>query len=171
MNSFDTVVYLGLIIAVVIGFNTGLLRSAITILAYIAAMPIAMGLAPLVSPQPDGQLALPFGQNSPLLFGVFLVTGIVLGKLVCLVLDDVIGSQAGVGDRLAGAALGAVRVGLIAITVVLIFDQLVPANLQPAFMTGSRLRPMLSAAGHMGIKSLPPDLVAAIDRLKKDRHI
>ena len=42
MNSFDAVVYLGLIIVVVIGFNTGLLRSAIAILAYIAAMPIAM---------------------------------------------------------------------------------------------------------------------------------
>jgi membrane protein required for colicin V production len=95
----------------------------------------------------------------------------VLGKLACIVLDDIIGPQAGIGDRLGGAALGAVRVGLIAITVVLIFDQLVPANLQPAFMTGSRLRPVLSSAGQMGVKSLPPDLVAAIDRLKKDRHI
>jgi membrane protein required for colicin V production len=172
MNSFDAVVYLGLTIAVVTGFNTGLLRSAIAILAYIAAMPIAMGLVPLVSPQLDGQQhALPFAQNSPLFFGIFLVTGIVLGKLACLVLDDVIGPQAGIGDRLAGAALGAVRVGLIAITVVLIFDQLVPANRQPAFMTGSLLRPLLSAAGQLGVKSLPPDLVAAIDRLKKDRHI
>jgi membrane protein required for colicin V production len=171
MNSFDAVVYLGLIIAVVIGFNTGLLRSAIAILAYIAAMPIAIGLVPLVSPQIDGQHALPFAQNSPLFFGAFLVTGMVLGKLTCLALDDIIGPQAGIGDRLGGAALGAVRVGLIAITVVLIFDQLVPTNLQPPFMTGSRLRPMLSAAGQLGVKSLPPDLVAAIDRLKKDRHI
>ncbi len=171
MNSFDVVVYLGLTIAVVAGFNTGLLRSAIAILAYIAAMPIAMGLVPLVSPQLDGRHALPFAQNSPLFFGVFLVTGMVLGKLVCLVLDDVIGPQAGIGDRLAGAGLGAVRVGLIAITVVLIFDRLLPANQQPAFMAGSKLRPMLSAAGQMGIKSLPPDLVAAIDRLKKDRQI
>jgi membrane protein required for colicin V production len=171
MNSFDAVVYVGLTIAVVTGFNTGLLRSAIAILAYIAAMPIAMGLVPLVSPQLDGQPALPFGQNSPLLFGAFLITGMVLGKLTCIALDDVIGSQAGIGDRLAGAALGAVRVGLIAITVVLIFDQLVPANRQPAFMTGSQLRPLLSAAAQMGVKSLPPDLGAAIDRLKKDRHI
>jgi membrane protein required for colicin V production len=171
MNSFDAIIYLGLIIAVVIGFNTGLLRSAIAILAYIAAMPIAMGLVPLVSPQLDGQHALPFAQNSPLFFGAFLVIGMVLGKLTCLALDDIIGPQAGIGDRLGGAALGAVRVGLIAITVVLIFDQLVPTNLQPAFMTGSRLRPMLSAAGQLGVKSLPPDLVAAIDRLKKDRHI
>jgi len=174
MNSFDVVVYLGLIIAVVTGFNTGLLRSAITILAYLVAMPIAVWLAPLMSPsspQTGGQLALPFAQNPLLFFGAFFVIGAVLGKVARMTLDDAIGSEAGIGDRLGGAALGAVRVGLIAITVVLIFDQLVPANLQPAFMAGSRLRPLLSAAGQMGVKSLPPDLVAAIDRLKKDRHI
>ena len=174
MNSFDAVVYLGLTIAVVTGFNTGLLRSAITILAYLVAMPIAVWLAPLMSPsspQTGGQLALPFAQNPLLFFGAFFVIGAVLGKVARMTLDDAIGSEAGIGDRLGGAALGAVRVGLIAITVVLIFDQLVPANLQPAFMAGSRLRPLLSAAGQMGVKSLPPDLVAAIDRLKKDRHI
>jgi membrane protein required for colicin V production len=171
MNSFDAAVYLGLIIAVVIGFKTGLLRSAIAILAYIAAMPIAMGLVPLVAPQLDRQHALPLAQNSGLFFGAFLVIGMALAKLSCVVLDDVIGPQAGIADRLGGAALGAVRVGLIAITVVLIFDRLLPANQQPAFMAGSKLRPMLSAAGQMGLKSLPPDLVAAIDRLKKDRHI
>jgi membrane protein required for colicin V production len=174
VNSFDAVVYLGLIIAVVTGFNTGLLRSAITILAYLVAMPIAVWLVPLispVSPQTGGQLALPFAQNPLLFFGAFFAIGAVLGKVARMTLDDAIGSEAGIADRLGGAALGAVRVGLIAITVVLIFDQLVPANRQPAFMTGSRLRPMLSAAGQMGIKSLPPDLVAAIDRLKKDRHI
>ena len=134
-------------------------------------MPIALGLVPLGSPQLDGQHALPFAQNSGLFFGAFLVVGMVLGKLACVVLDDVIGPQAGIADRLGGATLGAVRVGLIAITVVLIFDQLVPANLQPAFMAGSKLRPPLSAAGQLGVRSLPPDLMAAIDRLNKDRHI
>src|SRR5437879_13473275 len=104
MNSFDAVVYLGLIIAVVIGFNTGLLRSAIAILAYIAAMPIAMGLVPLVSPQLDGQHALPFAQNSPLFFGAFMVIGIVLGKLACVGLDDIIRPQAGLGASLCRPA-------------------------------------------------------------------
>ena len=42
MNSFDAVVYLGLFVAVVTGFNAGLLRSAVTILAYLIAMPIAV---------------------------------------------------------------------------------------------------------------------------------
>jgi membrane protein required for colicin V production len=171
MNSFDAVVYLGLAIAVVTGFNTGLLRSAITIVAYLAAMPIAIGLVPLLSPQVGDKLALPFAQNPLLFFGAFLVIGMVLGKVLRMALDDAIGPQAGMADRLGGAALGAVRVGLIATTLVLIFDRLLPTNQQPTFMAGSRLRPLLSAAGQLGIKSLPPDVVAAIGRLRKDRHI
>ena len=66
---------------------------------------------------------------------------------------------------------GAIRVGLVATTFVLIFDQLLPANHQPAFLNGSQLRPLFSAAGQMGFRSLPPDVAATIDRLKKEQHI
>ncbi|HEV7636776.1 MAG TPA: CvpA family protein [Bradyrhizobium sp.] len=164
MNSFDAAVFIGLVIAVVTGFNAGLLRSAVTILAYLIAMPTAVWAMSLVS-------RAPWAQNSPLFFGVFLGAGMGLGKLMRMALDDAIGPQSGMGDRLAGAALGAVRVGLVAITVVLIFDSLVPSDRQPAFLAGSQLRPLLSVAGQMGFKSLPPDVVAYIDRLKKDRRI
>lgn len=171
MNSFDAVVYLGLVVAIVTGFNAGLLRSAVTILAYLIAMPIALWIMALLSPQIEGKLASPWTQNSLLFFGIFLVAGIVLGKLMRMAIDEAIGPEAGIADRLAGAALGAVRVGLVAITLVLIFDLLVPPGRQPAFLTGSHLRPMLSVAGQMGFKSLPPDVTAYIDRLKKERRI
>src|ERR1700680_2083712 len=171
MNSFDAVVCIGLVIAVVTGFNAGLLRSAVTILAYLVAMPIAVWAMSLVSPGIDGKAGTPLMQNSLLFFGTFLISGIVLVKLMRMALDDAIGPQAGIGDRLAGAALGAVRVGLVAVTVVLIFDQLVPSDRQPAYLVGSQLRPLLSVAGQRGFKSLPPDVVAYIDRLKKDRRI
>jgi membrane protein required for colicin V production len=95
----------------------------------------------------------------------------VLGKMMRMALNETIGSEAGIGDRLAGAALGAVRVGLVAITMVLIFDSLVPLDRQPAFLTGSQLRPLLSVAGQRGFKSLPPDVAAYIDHLKRDRRI
>ena len=42
MNSFDAVVFIGLAIAAFTGFNAGLLRSAVTILAYLIAMPTAV---------------------------------------------------------------------------------------------------------------------------------
>src|SRR5260221_5111300 len=171
MNSFDAAVTIGLVIAVVTGFNAGLLRSAVTILAYLIAMPIAVWAMSLVSPAIDGKLGSPLTQNSLLFFGIFLIAGMVLGKLMRMALDQAIGPGTRIGDRLGGAALGAVRVGLVAITLVLIFDQLVPADRQPACLTGSQLRPLLSAAGQSGFRSLPPEVAAYIDRLKQDRRI
>jgi membrane protein required for colicin V production len=171
MNSFDAVVCVGLVIAVVTGFNAGLLRSAVTILAYLIAMPIAVWVMSLVSSGVDGKLGSPWAQNSLLFFGIFLVAGIVLGQLMRMALDETIGTEAGLGDRLGGAVLGAARVGLVAITLVLIFDSLVPSDRQPAYLAGSQLRPLLSAAGQKGFRSLPPEITATIDRLKKERRI
>lgn len=171
MNSFDAVVYLALAVAVVTGFNSGLLRSLVTILAYLLAMPIAAAILSLLSPNLVAIPGAPVAQNSIAFFVVFLITGMALGKVARMALDEAIGSDAGVADRLAGAALGAVRVGLVAITMVLIFDQLVPADRQPAYLQGSRLRPLLSVAGQSGFRSLPPEIAAYIDRLKQDRHI
>lgn len=169
MNSFDIAVALGLLIAVVTGFRTGLLRSALTILAYLLAMPIALWLMSVLSPRFEANP--PLTQGFVMFFAVFLVTGMVLGKLARMALDDAIGSEAGIADRLGGAALGAVRVGLVATSFVLIFDQLLPAGRQPAFLNGSQLRPWFSAAGARGVRSLPPDVAATIDRLKRERHI
>jgi membrane protein required for colicin V production len=171
MNLFDAVVYLGLIIAVVTGFNAGLLRSAVNILGYVIAMPLAVWAMSYVAPQLEGKLSSPLMQSSPLFLAIYLIAGIALGKLMRLALDAFHGPGAGIADRLGGAVLGAVRVGLVAITMVLIFDQLLPGDHQPAFLAGSQLRPLLSAAGQRGFESLPPDVVAAIDRLKQDRHI
>jgi membrane protein required for colicin V production len=171
MNSFDVVVYVALVIAVVTGFNTGLLRSAITILAYLLAMPIAVAATPFLAPQLASKLGSPLTQNSLLFFATFLITGMVLGKAARMALDDTIGSEAGIGDRLGGAALGAIRVGLVAITLVLIFDQLVPVDRQPAFLVGSHLRPLLSTAGQKGFRSLPPDVAATVNRLKQEQRI
>jgi membrane protein required for colicin V production len=171
MNIFDAVVGLGLIIAIVTGFNTGMLRSAITILAYLVAMPLAVSAMSLISPRIDGNVASPLTQNSLMFFAIFLIAGMVLGKLARTMLDETIGSDSGIADRLAGAALGAVRVGLVATTLVLLFDEFVPSDRQPVFLAGSQLRPLLSAAGHRGYASLPPDVATVIDRLKKERRI
>jgi membrane protein required for colicin V production len=167
MNSFDAVVTIGLVIAVVTGFNAGLLRSAVTILAYLIAMPIAVWAMSFVSQAIDGKPDTPLLENAPILFGIFLATGIGLAKLMRMALDETLGAEPGLGDRLAGA----VRVGLIATTVVVMFDTLVPSDRQPAYLAASRLRPLLSVAGQRGFQSLPPDAVAYIDRLKKDRRI
>jgi membrane protein required for colicin V production len=171
MNSFDVAVYLGLMIAAATGFNTGLLRSAVTILAYLIAMPIAVGAMSMISPQIGTKLPSPLTQDWLLFFVIFLMAGMALGKLARIAVDEAVGSEAGLGDRLGGAALGAVRVGLVATTFVLIFDQFVPVSREPAFLNGSQLRPLFSAAGQKGFRSLPPDVTATFDRLKQEHRI
>jgi len=171
MNIFDIAVTIALIVAVITGFNAGLLRSGVTILAYLFAMPLAVWLMSLLSSGNNPATGAPLAQNSLLFFAIFLVSGMALGKMARMAIDETIGSEAGIGDRLAGALLGAARVGLVAISLVLIFDQLVPADRQPAYLTGSQVRPLLSMAGQKGFKSLPPDVTAYIDRLKRDRQM
>lgn len=169
MSAFDVIVYIALGAAVALGFRAGLVRSALTIVGYIFAMPLAAWIDSFIEPR-LGAAAAPT-QTSLLLFAIFVVCGIVLGGLLRLAVDDLIGSQIGWADRFGGAALGAVRVFLVAVTMVLIFDQMIPAKAQPSFLAGSHLRPMLSKAGQTGFKSLPPEVTAYIEQLKRTHRI
>ena len=165
MNKFDLAVYAGLVIAVLAGFRTGLLRSAVTILAYVFAMPIAVWVMSYVPPL-DEQYRSPLPHNVGFLLGVFLIVGMVFGKFARMMVDEAVGDEPGLVDRFGGAALGALRVGLIATSVVLVFDRLIPAGRQPAFLEGSQLRPILSSVGQRDFRSLPTEAVAAIDHLR-----
>jgi len=171
MNSFDLTVCLALVIALVSGFKTGLLRSGVTILAYLLAMPLAIGvvaaMAPPLAPPPDSLLH----QNWLQFFAAFLVIGVALGKIGRIMLEEAIGPEAGIGDRLGGAGLGALRMAMVATTLVLVFDQLVPIDRQPQFLNGSQLRPLFSLVGQKGFRSLPPEIATLIDQLKQEQRI
>ena len=85
--------------------------------------------------------------------------------------SEIVGDNISIPDRMTGALLGAVRIGLLAVLIVVIFDRIIPAGREPAFLTGSQLRPMLSQAGQAGLKSLPPDVADYIDQLKRERGL
>ncbi len=171
MNTFDAAVYFVTLVAIVMGFRSGLLRSLATILGYVAAAPVAVETAPALSQFLGNRFTMPPAQDVLVLFGILLVTGMGFSALLRRAISDRVGPDIGIGDRLAGSALGAVRVGLLAVVIVLIFDRIVPANRQPAFLADSQLRPFLSMAGQMGLKSLPPNVADHIDRLKQARRI
>jgi membrane protein required for colicin V production len=171
VNVFDGVIYFFLLVAIVIGFNSGLLRSLATILAYLVAAPLAVAVAPYLTPILIAQFKLPPTQTWAAFAGIFLVTGFVLGTLLRLAVSEIVGPQVSFADRLGGAMLGAVRTGLLAVLIVVIFDRIIPVDREPAFLKGSQLRPILSQAGQAGLKSLPPETVDLIDRLKRERGI
>jgi membrane protein required for colicin V production len=171
MNPFDAAVYLILIVAIIMGFKAGLLRSLAAIFGYLAAMPIAVTAAPSLAPLLAGPFKTPQMQTSVALIGVLLAAGILLSAVLRMALNEVVGPRVSVPDRVAGAMLGAVRIVLLAVVMVLIFDRLIPANRQPPFLAGSQLRPLLLVAGQQGLRSLPPDITDYVDRLKRERGI
>ena len=170
MNTFDIVVFVATLAAIASGFKAGLLRSAVTILAYLIAMPTAVFLMSALPANTGTGFGSSLAERSPILFGIFLVTGTVIAKSMRMALEDMVGDEPGIGDRLGGASLGLVRAGLVAITFVLSFDQL-GSGRQPSYLASSQLRPLLSLAGQKGLMSLPPDVVSYIDRLKSSRRI
>jgi membrane protein required for colicin V production len=171
MNTFDAVVYICLFVAVIMGFQSGLLRSLATIFGYITAMPAAIAASPYLARFLSSQSIQSPALNWLALFAVFLLIGMALSALLRIAVSEIVGSDISIADRSAGAMLGAVRVGLLAALMVLIFDRIIPANNQPAFLIDSRLRPMLSVAGQWGLTSLPPGVPAYIDRLKQQHGI
>lgn len=170
MSAFDIAVGLAAAMAIIFGFRGGLLRSLATIFGYICAAPLAMKVTPLIvtlqkTPDVSGQ------QNSLVFFGIFIAAGLAISAGLRMAVDEMTGTEINLADRLAGSALGVVRVGLIAVTLVLVFDRIIPAGRDPAFLAGSHLRPLLSLAGQKGLKSLPPETAAFIDQMKNRRQI
>ena len=179
---FDVAVYIVMFVAVIGGFHAGFVRSALTIFAYVVAMPLAVAATPYVAPLLGTQLgtqadpavtplAAIGARNSLLFFGVFLAIGAVLGMLMRTAVNEAVGTRISIPDRLAGAGLGVIRIALVAVLLVLVFDRLIPPGREPDFLRGSRLRPTLSLAGQLGLRSLPPDTLAFIDRLKREKGI
>ena len=179
MNTFDAVVTVIAVLAMAIGFNAGLLRSLTAILAYLIAAPIAVALTPRVTglfmaqglAQGLGQSKLPPEQSWIALSVVFVALGILISLMLRNVVDGLAGHEIGLFDRIAGALLGAVRIFLVAVLIVVVFDRLIPSDRQPAFLIGSKLRPYLSAAGQKGLQTLPPEMQAYIDNIKRERGL
>lgn len=166
MNVFDAVVTAFAILAIAMGFMSGLLRSLATILAYLLAAPVAIALTPSVM-----GFGVPPDKIWVVLVVLFIAAGIVLGALFRRGVSELIGEEPDLFDRIAGALLGAVRVFILAVLIVVAFDRIIPAGREPPFLAGSKLRPYLSAAGRRGLESLPPEVEAYIDRLKRERGL
>jgi len=170
-NSFDLVIIGILLVAVVLGFQSGLLRALATILGYVCGAAFAIAATPTAARILTEQLHVKPMADGIVFAGVFLVAGFVVAAAMRMLVGELAGKDIGVFDRMAGAMLGAARIILLAVVLVLVFDRIIPPGREPAFLAGSQLRPILSAAGAQGLQSLPPDVVEYIDRLKREHGI
>ena len=168
---FDAAIYLLAGLAVIMGFNAGFLRSLATIGGYVAAAPVAIAAAPTLAQLLAEHFGMPPTFNGAVLFGAFVVAGMALSALLRLTVQGLVGERISLLDRMAGAGLGATRIGMLAVLLVVIFDQIIPPGREPTFLKESQLRPYLLTAGRAGLKALPPDALAYIDRLKRQHGL
>jgi membrane protein required for colicin V production len=134
-------------------------------------MAIVVAAAPLLSRLATEQWHLPPVQNWIVLVVVFLIAGVSISVVLRYAVSELAGPEVGPVDRMLGAALGIARVVLLAVLIVIIFDRIIPPGREPAFLAESKLRPILSAAGRQGLRSLPPEIESYIDRLKRERGL
>ena len=175
MNPFDAVVLGVALIGMMTGFSAGLLRSLATILAYVIAAPIALAIAPTIINWLSTRALLP-ADKAPLLlslvpFIALIVIGVLLGALMRGAVGSVTGGRTIFIDRVLGALLGVVRIGLLAVLLVLIFERIIPPDREPPWLKESQLRPYLSVAGAQGMRALPPEVTRYIDELRRQRGL
>ena len=170
-NSFDLAVIGILLVAVVMGFQSGLLRALATILGYVCGAAFAVAATPAAARILTEQLHVQPMADGIVFTGVFLAASVLVAAAMRMLVGELAGKDIGIVDRMLGAMLGTVRIILLAIVLVLIFDRIIPPGREPGFLAGSQLRPILSAAGAQGLQSLPPEVVDYIDRLKREHGI
>jgi hypothetical protein len=97
MNPFDAVVYAVAVIAVLVGFNAGLLRSLATILGYLIAAPLAVAIAPrAMALMPN---LVPPSQAWLVPLGVFLLAGELVSALLRSAVSGFAGNEISLVDR------------------------------------------------------------------------
>src|SRR5262245_9399259 len=124
MTPLDLIIIALTIFAAVMGWRSGLLRSLATILGYALAVPLAIALAPKLAPLVQARAEF-------VALALLIALGFGFGALLRQVTAGIAGAQVGLFDRLAGATLGIVRIALLAILMMLIFDKIIPAKRQP----------------------------------------
>lgn len=175
MNPFDAAIFGLAFIASVTGFSSGLLRSLATILAYVVAAPVALAVSPSVGAWLGTQRFLPPDQMQMLIsvtpFLLLVIVAMVLGALMRGAVSGVTSGHIVLADRVLGAVLGVLRIGLLTIAFVLILERMVPAGREPDWLKQSQVRPYLSAAAAQGLRALPPQALDYIDRFRRERGI
>src|ERR1700687_906989 len=93
INLLDAAVSLCLIVAVITGFTSGLLRSLATIFGYVCAMPLAVTGAPWLSKILIDQFKMPQAQPWVAFVGIFLIAGMLLSALFRLTVSEMAGAE------------------------------------------------------------------------------
>ena len=170
MNPFDAVVTAAVILGVVLGFMSGCCAAWRQSLAISSPRRLPLRLRPRIVPLRRATRHCP-GQCVAAAVSISRA-GVDLGALFRNGVDEFIDAMSALFDRVAGAVLGAVRILLVAVLIVVVFDRIIPADRQPPFCSARSCGPICQRAGQKGLQShCRPTSTRYIDRLKRERGL
>ena len=167
MNWFDLALLIAVLSTIVIGFARGFVRTAVSFVAFVAAIvcgfwfydPVGFWFTHFVKPKPAAD-ALGF-------FVVFAIIG-TLGHLIeRAALKFVRSSHLTWLDRIMGAAFGVLQGFLVMTAAVLIFMAFAPSPL-PKEVAQSRLVPVFEDAAHVLAATAPDPVMEGYYRARRD---
>jgi membrane protein required for colicin V production len=150
----------------------GFTREVLAIASWGAAAVAAFYFHPLVVPYIKTYIKADLNENivrGSAAAAVFFVTLILVSLITIKLSDAILDSRVGALDRSLGFLFGAVRGLLLCVIAFVFFNWLVPAQTQPGWVKGARMRPLLQATGDQLMAVLPDDPEGLLNKLKKPK--
>jgi membrane protein required for colicin V production len=164
----DIIVAAFMLISALLAMVRGFTREILSILSWVVAALVALWLFPRYQVQFRELLG-----GSPklladvvLVFGIFLVTLIVVTFITIRLADKILDSRVGALDRSFGFVFGLVRGLIIVVIAYLFFTWLVPQQSQPQWVLQAKSRAVLDYTGEAIRRMLPEDPGAALTKIR-----
>ena len=162
----DIIVLLFMLLSGLLAMARGFTREVLSILSWAAAAAATLVLFPRFQIQVREMLQPNWLADIALVFGIFLVTLIIVTFLTVRIADRVLDSRIGALDRTMGFLFGLARGLIIVVIGYLFFTWLVPEENQPGWVREAKSRPLLDFTGERIKALLPEDPEATINKIK-----
>ena len=164
----DIIVAAFMLISALLAMVRGFTREVLSILSWVVAALVVVWVFPRYQDQ-----FREFMSGSPklladvlLVFGIFVVTLIIVTFITIRLADKILDSRVGAFDRSFGFLFGLARGLIIVVIAYLFFTWLVPTENQPQWVLQAKSRAVLDYTGEAIRRMLPEDPGAALTQIK-----
>jgi membrane protein required for colicin V production len=151
----DLLVIIAVILSTVYAAIRGFVNETLSIFAWAAAAFATLYFAPAIAPYLRAHMSTPLVGNLVAYAGIFLAVLVPLSFVSYRFSENVKNSPVGAADRALGVIFGVVR-GLALVGIAYIFfSMFVPPHIQPHWIRGARLYPVIQGSSDMLLTLVP----------------
>ena len=162
ITGFDGIVLAIALFSAVLAMVRGFSREVLSVVSWFGSAYAAYKLYPYGLPYAKNFIADEKFAIIASAAAIFLIALIVISFITMRIADMIIDSRIGALDRTLGFIFGAARGILIIVVAVQFFNEWVPPEKHPAWISGSKSKPFLDDLGEKLKNALPEDVAALL---------